>query len=141
MDREARVQFREDDGGPAGYRKLEVLETRDLGRSRFDRVPDARSTFGKMCRIIEIDMVDRAFQARKSPLEEELWLTQGRIHDKEMDLWKLEHGDDTAPVNTRFAWESCGCSDWRGSPGGSSSCGSWCRVISAGPSIPPSRPP
>ncbi|CAK9065490.1 unnamed protein product [Durusdinium trenchii] len=49
-------------------------------------------------------MVDRAFQARKSPLEEELWLTQGRIHDKEMDLWKLEHGDDTAPVNTRFAW-------------------------------------
>ena len=40
--------------GPAGYRKLEVLETRDLGRSRFDRVPDARSTFGKMCRIIEV---------------------------------------------------------------------------------------
>ncbi|CAK9094106.1 Sodium channel protein type 5 subunit alpha (Sodium channel protein cardiac muscle subunit alpha) (Sodium channel protein type V subunit alpha) (Voltage-gated sodium channel subunit alpha Nav1.5) (hH1) [Durusdinium trenchii] len=143
MDREARVQFREDDGGPAGYRKLEVLETRDLGRSRFDRVPDARSTFGEDPELhrsqsevaiqaisVEIEEircvcshdVDRAFQARKSPLEEELWLTQGRIHaaepkdgagvqvwccialpwgplggelDKEMDLWKLEHGDDT----------------------------------------------
>lgn len=44
--------------------------------------------------VYQIDTLDKAFKTREAPLAENLRLLRDDIHDKEMAIWNLDHGEE-----------------------------------------------